>query len=296
MSRIRTVKPELFKHEELFKAEINSNLPLRLAFTGLFTCCDREGRFKWRAGRLKLDVLPYDKVDMAAVLDQLAYYGFIKKYEHQGQWYGYIPTWSKHQKINNRETASDIPAPSIPTTTTILEPTITNDNPIAIQASDVPPIAAQTVTLTSKLASHDPTIDPAAPNLPQLYDVQAAVKKIFEHWKTVMNHPNAQLDSKRQLIIKKALTLGYNTTTICHAITGCSLTPHNIGDNEQGQRYDGLHIILRDADQIERFIYHYHKPPQPVREVSKCTRTNMLTLERWVNKKMQEGEASDGIL
>lgn len=53
MSRIRTVKPELFKHEELFDAEQNSKLPLRLAFIGLFTVADREGRFKWRPRTLK---------------------------------------------------------------------------------------------------------------------------------------------------------------------------------------------------------------------------------------------------
>ena len=46
MSRIRTVKPELFKHEELFDTELASGLPLRLAFTGLFTVADCEGRFK----------------------------------------------------------------------------------------------------------------------------------------------------------------------------------------------------------------------------------------------------------
>jgi len=293
MSRIRTVKPELFKHEELFDAEINSKLPLRLAFIGLFTCCDREGRFKWRTRRLKLDILPYDNIDMAAVLDQLVNYGFIKKYAHQGQWYGSIPTWSKHQQINNREIASDIPAPPIPATTTSSEPTITNDN-LTATLSDAATNTYQTVTPTLTPASCSSTIDHT--NLTQTDDVETAVKKIFAHWKTVMQHPNAQLDSKRQIIIKKALALGYNTATLCHAISGCSLTPHNIGDNEQGQRYDGLHIILRDADQIERFIYHYHKPPQPVREVSKCTRTNMRNLERWVNQKMQEGAANNGIL
>jgi hypothetical protein len=46
MGRIRTVKPELFQHGDLFDAEVESGFPLRLAFIGLFTCCDREGRFK----------------------------------------------------------------------------------------------------------------------------------------------------------------------------------------------------------------------------------------------------------
>jgi len=112
MSRIRTVKPELFKHEGLYEAEIATKLPLRLAFIGLFICCDREGRFKWKPQRLKLDLLPYDNIDLTKILDALVDYGFINKYEVEGNWYGAIPTWSKHQHINHREMSSDIPAPS----------------------------------------------------------------------------------------------------------------------------------------------------------------------------------------
>ena len=104
MPRIRTVKPELFKHEALFEAEMTSNLPLRLAFIGLFTCCDRGNRFKWRPKLLKLDLLPYDDIDIVAILEQLVQHGFVKKHKYQGEWYGYIPpSWAKHQQINNSE-------------------------------------------------------------------------------------------------------------------------------------------------------------------------------------------------
>ena len=58
--RIRTVKPEFFQHEGLFDLEQFSGLPIRVAFAGLWTCCDREGRFKWRSRQLKTDILPYD--------------------------------------------------------------------------------------------------------------------------------------------------------------------------------------------------------------------------------------------
>ena len=102
MARIRTVKPELFKHEDLFEAEIASQLPLRLAFIALFTCCDRDGRFRWRPRRLKLDVFPYDDIDISCVLDALVTRGFIVKYEKNGEVYGSIPSWSRHQQINHR--------------------------------------------------------------------------------------------------------------------------------------------------------------------------------------------------
>ncbi len=112
MARIRTVKPELFEHEELFDLERETGLPLRLAFIGLFTCCDREGRFKWRPRTLKLSVLPHDEIDFARVLDALATRDFVRKYEFDGVEYGVIPTFYKHQVINNRESPSDNPAPT----------------------------------------------------------------------------------------------------------------------------------------------------------------------------------------
>ncbi|CAK1286415.1 Replication protein 15 [Burkholderia pseudomallei] len=112
MGRIRTVKPELFTHEDLFEAEQETGLPLRVAFIGLFTCADREGRFKWRPRTLKLAVLPHDAVDFSRVLDALVTRGFLVRYASEsGEEIGLIPTFTKHQVINNRETPSDLPAP-----------------------------------------------------------------------------------------------------------------------------------------------------------------------------------------
>lgn len=112
MARIRTVKPEFFKHEEIYQAEIEEKLPLRLAFIGLFGVCDREGRFKWRPNQIKLDILPYDKVDFSLVLDALATRGFIEEYESEdGERFGFIPTFLDHQVINNRESESKIISP-----------------------------------------------------------------------------------------------------------------------------------------------------------------------------------------
>ena len=115
MSRIRTVKPELFKHEELFDAELDSGLPLRLAFIGLFTVADCEGRFKWRPRTLKLEVLPHDTVDFAQVLQALEQSGFIQSYSVDGERYGWIPNFKKHQRLQTKELAagSELPAPCL---------------------------------------------------------------------------------------------------------------------------------------------------------------------------------------
>src|SRR5262249_24813710 len=111
MPRIRTVKPELYRHEDLFEAEQVTGLPVRIAFTGLFTCCDREGRFRWRPRQLKLDVLPYDALDFAEVLETWKANGFIKGYTVGERVYGCIPTFVLHQRPSRDEPASEIPPP-----------------------------------------------------------------------------------------------------------------------------------------------------------------------------------------
>ncbi len=111
--RIRTIKPEFFTHEGIFEAEKESSLPLRIAFIGLWCAADREGRFKWEPRRLGIQILPYDEIDFSRVLDALTTRGFVVKYESQGMFFGYIPSFTKHQVINNRESDSSIPNPLI---------------------------------------------------------------------------------------------------------------------------------------------------------------------------------------
>lgn len=115
MARIRTVKPSFFRHHELYKAEQETGLPLRLAFAGLWTAADREGRFKWQPEELKLDCLPYDDVDFSRVLDALATRGFLVRYRearvNEPQDFGFIPSWRRHQVVNVRERASELPSP-----------------------------------------------------------------------------------------------------------------------------------------------------------------------------------------
>jgi hypothetical protein len=110
LARIRTIKPEFFKHGDLFDAEKETGLPLRLAFAGIWCLCDREGRFRWKPREIKLDVLPYDDVDFSRVLDALATRGFLVQYECDGVMYGWVPSFKQHQSINNKESASVIPA------------------------------------------------------------------------------------------------------------------------------------------------------------------------------------------
>lgn len=109
--RIRTIKPEFFLHEGLYAAEKETGLPLRISFIGLWCASDREGRFKWEPRKLGVQILPYDLVDFSRVLDALMTRGFVWRYRVDDACYGAIPSFTKHQVINNREKASELPEP-----------------------------------------------------------------------------------------------------------------------------------------------------------------------------------------
>lgn len=116
MARIRSIKPEFYRHHDLYSAEVEYGLPLRLAFSGLWLCADKEGRFKWQPVQLKLDVLPYDNVDFLAILIALAESGFIHYYENEGKGYGFIPTFKEHQRITGSEATAESKLPCPPDT------------------------------------------------------------------------------------------------------------------------------------------------------------------------------------
>lgn len=109
--RIRTIKPDFFLHEELFDLEESTGLPVRLAYQGLWCASDREGRFVWRPRKLKAQILPFDSVDFSRVLDALITRGFVVRYTSGGEAFGYIPSFTAHQVINNREQESVLPDP-----------------------------------------------------------------------------------------------------------------------------------------------------------------------------------------
>lgn len=109
--RIRTIKPEALTDEDLWDAEQETGLPLFRAYAGLWCVADREGRFEWRPRPLKAAILPYWDGDFSRVLDACVTRGFVRKYACNGREYGWIPTFKRHQLVNNREAESDLPAP-----------------------------------------------------------------------------------------------------------------------------------------------------------------------------------------
>jgi len=120
--------------------------------------------------------------------------------------------------------------------------------------------------------------------------LNSEIAEVFGYWQQTMGHPQAQLDEKRRKCIRSALSWGYTVAQVFDAILGCSLTPHNRGENEQGQRYDGLHIILRSADQIDRFIRNAYSPPRRRTKADELQADNLAAGDRWLARLQQQEE------
>ena len=111
MARIRYLKPDFFKDEDL------ATLPyeIRLFFAGLWNFADKTGRLEDRPPRLKIEIFPYDKVDVNKCLELLSKpkigsnKPFIQRYEVEGQKFIQIVNWDKHQRPHHTEQESKIP-------------------------------------------------------------------------------------------------------------------------------------------------------------------------------------------
>lgn len=105
MARIRTIKPEFFT-----SADIACMTPLaRLFYIALWCEADREGRLVWNVKTFKLRYFPADNCDPNELADELIGAGLVVLYEVDGKQYAEIPSFKRHQVINNRESESSLP-------------------------------------------------------------------------------------------------------------------------------------------------------------------------------------------
>ena len=108
MARIRMLKPEFFIDSKLGRKSAFA----RLLFLGLWGHADREGRLEEDIDVLKIQILPYDDVDIKGLLDELLG-GQVVGYEVSGRRYLQIRNFVKHQRPHTKEPASTLPAPTV---------------------------------------------------------------------------------------------------------------------------------------------------------------------------------------
>jgi hypothetical protein len=110
MARIRTIKPEFFT-----SADICALPPVvRLLYVALWCEADREGRFVWNPRTFKIRYLPEDKCDIVELCSSLVAAGLVVLYQpdEKGEVFAFIPTFTIHQQVNNRESPTRLPEPN----------------------------------------------------------------------------------------------------------------------------------------------------------------------------------------
>lgn len=167
MARIRTIKPDFFKNEEL--AELP--MPVRLTFIGLWTLADVAGRLEDRPKRIKAELFPYDDVDMEAHLAKLAAHGFIRRYEVAGVKAIAVPNFKKHQRITGKEaaTTSSIPAP--PEGDPVEDPERADEAPENQEGSNGETPGKHPGSQEGKGKDHDPPLPPQGEKAGEVSDV-----------------------------------------------------------------------------------------------------------------------------
>jgi hypothetical protein len=115
MARIRTIKPDFFRHELLQHLEVaHPDARPMLVFCGLFGHCDKQGVFQWRPNHLKLDIMPFVPFEIAKTLEILEKHDLIVGFKVSGEHYGWIPTFNVHQRIGGNESQSPARFPCPP--------------------------------------------------------------------------------------------------------------------------------------------------------------------------------------
>lgn len=105
--RSRDIKPSFYKNDQLAECSFAA----RLLFPGLWMLADREGRLEYRPKRIKIEIFPYDDINIESLLHELHKNKLIEFYVANGEKYILIPTFKKHQTPHVKEKESTLPEP-----------------------------------------------------------------------------------------------------------------------------------------------------------------------------------------
>jgi len=264
MARSRNIKPGFFTNDELAELE-----PLaRILFIGIWTIADYKGDLLKRSKKIKAQILPYDNCDVEKLMINLFKSRFITIYNVNGESYAHINKFAEHQNPhpNEKKKGSNIPeySPELAQVIDSKEVAINHDKSRLNQDYSITDPADSLILNPSTLIPDSPILIPETGNLnPSKTIVELKhdhAQDVFKFWQETMSHHKAAYDDKRKALIRKQLK-HYSADDLKKAIHGCSLTPHNMGDNDRGEKYDSIELILREAKQIDRFMANADNPP-----------------------------------
>lgn len=232
MARIRSIKPEFPQSESMG----NVSRDARLTFIQLWTIADDEGRLRGNSRMLASLLFPYDD-DAPGLIDgwlkELEDEGCIVRYKAGTQSYLQLCNWLIHQKID-KPSKSKIP-PFDESSREVAKPReVSSEEGIKDQGEER---KGEEQHVDRRVASPDRDV----------------IGEVFAYWQKTMNSPGSKLDDKRRKAIINALKL-YEPRQVCEAILGCSRSVWHMGQNDRHRKFNGLDLILRDAEHIDMFV------------------------------------------
>lgn len=88
---------------------------------------------------------------------------------------------------------------------------------------------------------------------PSQNDGPSDVVRIFNFWVERMGKRSPKLSDKRKTRVQQRLAEGFTARELAEAIIGCTLSPHNMGQNDRGRPFNDLELICRDVEHVETF-------------------------------------------
>lgn len=237
----------------------------RLLFVQLWTLCDDEGRTRAPSRMLASLLFPYDD-DAPKLIDkwlsELEREKCIVRYQIEGQTYLEVCNWLNHQKI-------DKPSKS------------------KIQPFDEASITLSNVRECSSLDQgsriKDQGVDQGKDQDVSLAAQRESIVRVFDFWRETMQTTRSVLDEKRRKLIQSRLKDGYSADDLCKAIDGCNKSPFHMGLNDKGTKYNGIDLILRSAEHIDKFIGFSDNPPRPMGKQAHVEAINRMAGDEFLN-------------
>ena len=220
MSRIRTIKPELWASEQVISCSPLS----RLLFIGLWNFCDDNGVHQASYIRIKAEVFPGDNLDINEIkncINELINNGLIREYMAYDNSYWIVTGWKKHQRI-------DKPTYRHPLPQSDLKKIEDNSTTIRGGLKEQSLITRATVNEVSSTEWKGMESKGMEKQIRKVETLPACVsepsplsstQELFKYWQTVMNHPRAVFDVKRQRKVEQAFKLGYSLEDLKKAMS-----------------------------------------------------------------------------
>ncbi len=266
--RIRTIKPELLEDE---KVSGLSDAAWRL-FVSSFLLADDHGRF--RAGDKYLAASAWQDTTLTerakAAREELEALGRIRVYAVGGELYAEIPTWKRHQRVDN----AGKPRVPEPTDEALQEyATLRARSPRVAETRRELPLARAALPPTSDLRSRPPTTttDPAPADQPVPQEPQepqaplkleandpklktSAIDRVWAHYverldKVLPLKRPVLNDRRRQQIRDRLKAYGEGRAV---AAIDAFLAPSSWYVTERNGKWSGPEYLFRSAEQFEK--------------------------------------------